>query len=160
MKWLGLVGPVGAVLLVASSALATLRPVAAVAAILIGVAWYRADRAGSAESATACFFVLCVIAIGALAAPALVGFAAALGVAVAIVGHDLSRFRAIARGAEGPTELILRRRAIEAASVVVPIATIGFLVGRVQATIGFWSVFAVSLVALIGLNVILRRIHR
>ncbi|TVR61749.1 MAG: hypothetical protein EA426_02920 [Spirochaetaceae bacterium] len=160
MKWLGFIGPVGAVLLVAGSALATGRLVAAVAAILIGIAWYRADRAGSSESATACFFVLCVIAIGALAAPAFVGFAAALGVAAAIVGHDLSRFRATARGAEGPTELILRRRAIEAASVVVPVATIGFLVGRVQATVGFWSIFAVSLLALVGLNVILRRVQR
>ena len=159
MKWLGFVGPVGAALLVASSAAATGRPIAAAAAILIGVAWYRADRAGSAESATACFFVLCVIAIGALAAPAFIGLAAALGVAAAIVGHDLSRLSAMTRGASGPTDLILRRRAIEAASVVVPIATIGFLVGRVQATIGFWSIFSVSLVALIGLNVILRRVH-
>ena len=160
MKWFRFIGPIASVVLIASATLATGRLVAAVAALLIGVGWYRADRAGSAESATASFFVLCIIAIGPLPAPGFVGLAATLGIAVAIVGHDLSRFRASVRGAEGPVEPILRRRAIEATSVVMPVAAIGFLVGRAQATIGFWSIFAIAVVALVGLNVIVRRVHR
>lgn len=142
----------------ASSTLAA-RPIAALAAVLSCLLWYRADRRRRATTAAACFVAVCLLAIFALAGAGVGRIIAGLGVAAAVVGRAVSRATVAGDGAEGPVDEIVRRHAIETAVVAGPAAVLALLVGPLEAAFGFWGLFFVGLAAVAGLSALLRRVR-
>ncbi len=156
VRWERLAGPGAALAVAASSALAG-QPIVALAAVLLCLLWYRADRRRRSATAAACFVAVCLLAVFALAGAGVGRILSGLGVAAAVVGRAVSRATVAGDGAEGPVDEIVRRHAIETTVVAGPASVIALLVGPLEAAFGFWGLFFVGLAAVAGLSALLRR---